>query len=257
MWANISSYDFGEQVYWNKIPILQDALVRYPKAKWIWWMDIDIIIMNMEVDMYTHLLSPEAMAKQMVYDQPINKPGGGPSGWRTAAEMDPKDVNFLIASGGWGMNVGNFLMRRSEWTDWTLDMWIDPHSIQKNWTFPENDGWTHLYRYHKIVRDHTGCTNQNALNAYPDYNGLGSHWKEGDLFVHFAGCGGNARCPERWNKYWKKKVPYNVPLWVNQQIENGTAHIEDTHKGKPNPTSELYRSISQKPELKFESMGNS
>lgn len=189
MWANISSYDFGPKVYWNKIPILQDALVRFPKAKWMWWLDMDIIIMNSSLDLHTHLLSQEGMMRNLVFDTRINKLGGGDSGMRAPKTMKRKDVNFLIASGGWGMNVGSFLMRRSVWTDWVLEMWADPLAIAQNWVLPENDGWTHLYKNHRIVRDHTGLTNQRALNGYPAYNTLGAHWQEGDILIHFAGCG--------------------------------------------------------------------
>lgn len=198
-------------------------------------MDIDIIIMNMNLDMYTHVLSREGMMKNLEFDQIINKVGGGPSRWKTPAVLDPKDVNFSITGGGWGMNVGNFLMRRSEWTDWLLDMWADPLAIAQNWTLPENDGWTHMYRNHRIVRDHAGCTNQNALNPYPAYNGLDSHWQQGDPFIHFAGCGGYEMCPGEWMKYWEKKESYDVPAWIKKQLEDGTADIEDTIKGKPSP----------------------
>lgn len=43
MWANVTSYSLpdGAPIYWNKIPILQDAFARFPDAEWIWWMDID------------------------------------------------------------------------------------------------------------------------------------------------------------------------------------------------------------------------
>ena len=138
MWANITSYNLpnGEPIYWNKIPILQEAFARYPKAEWVWWMDLDIIIMNQSLSMWDHVLSPEGMAHNAVLDKPINKPGGGLSGWKTPATYNYSEVNFLIASGGWGMNVGNFLMRRSQWSDWLLDLWIEPFYIEKGWIFP-------------------------------------------------------------------------------------------------------------------------
>lgn len=44
MWANITTYNLphGEKIYWNKIPIVQEAFIRYPKMEWVWWMDMDI-----------------------------------------------------------------------------------------------------------------------------------------------------------------------------------------------------------------------
>ncbi|KAI4284375.1 MAG: hypothetical protein L6R35_004928, partial [Caloplaca aegaea] len=238
MWANISSYNLshGEPIYWNKIPILQEAFIRYPGVEWVWWMDMDIIIMNQSLSMWDHVLSPEGMARNALLDTVINKPGGGPSGWKTLPTYNCSEVNFMIASGGWGMNIGNFLMRRSYWSEWLLDLWIDPFYIDKFKVFPENDGWTHMYRHHPIVRKHTLCTNQRALNAYPEFNPLGDHWHPGDHSVHFAGCGGNERCPGEWAKYWKLKESYEVPALVKQKLEDGTAEIENVEKGVGLPT---------------------
>lgn len=189
MWANITSYNHGPKVVWNKIPILQDAWARFPNAKWIWWLDIDIIIMTHSVDLQAHVLSHDGMRRNLLYDTDLPGVGGGPLGFKSLADPNPEDVNFLIAADAWGMNAGSFLMRRGEWTDWVLEMWDDPLAIAQDWVFAENDGWTHLFTKHQMVRDHTGNTHQRALNSYPHYNGLGEHWEEGDLVVHFAGCG--------------------------------------------------------------------
>ncbi|KAL8903411.1 MAG: hypothetical protein Q9171_007412 [Xanthocarpia ochracea] len=233
MWANISTYNLshGEPIYWNKIPVLQEAFIRYPDVEWVWWMDMDIIITNHSLSLWDHVLSPEGMARNVVLDQMINKPGGGASGWKTPPSYNYSEVNFMIASGGWGMNIGNFLMRRSYWSEWLLDLWIDPFYIKEFTTFPENDGWTHMYRHHPIVRKHTVCTNQRALNAYPSYNHLGEHWQPGDHSVHFAGCGANAKCPARWDEYWELKEKYDVPAEVKKKLADGTAEIENIQKG--------------------------
>ncbi|KAL9596664.1 MAG: hypothetical protein Q9179_004536, partial [Wetmoreana sp. 5 TL-2023] len=233
MWANITSYNLpnGEPTYWNKIPVLQEAFIRYPEVEWVWWMDIDIIIMNQSLSIWDHVLSPEGMARNAVLDEIIKKPGGGPSGWKTPPSYNYSEVNFIIASGGWGMNVGNFLMKRSYWSQWLLDLWIEPMYIKEFTVFPENDGWTHMYRHHPIVRKHTVCTNQRALNGYPSYNDLGEHWQPGDFCIHFAGCGAHKECPNHWNKYWKLKESYEVPTIIKQKLADGTAEIENVQKG--------------------------
>lgn len=231
-WANFSSYGFDNvPAYWNKIPILQEAFERFPEAKWLWWLDLDAIIMTPSLDLHTHVLGEEGMRRNIVYDAEVNQPGGSKSGYRTPAHIDPKDVNFLIASGGWGLNVGSFLLKRGDWADWLLEMWADPLQIQQESVLPENDAWTRLWRAHKIVRDHTGCTNQRALNAYPSYNALGAHWQESDLLMHFAGCGSGTSCPEKWQEAWNQREPYEVPGFIKTQLKNDHAHIEDVERG--------------------------
>lgn len=190
MWANITSYNFGgAKVVWNKIPIMQDAFARFPKAKWIWWLDIDIIIMTPSLDLHTLVLSPQGMMRSLMVDKRLPGVGGGYLGFNSLPKVEPDQINFILAIDNWGMNLGSFLMRRGIWTDWVLELWADPLATAKDWTFQENDGWTHIFKAHKVVRDHTGLTHQRALNSYPAYNALGQHWQKGDLVVHFAGCG--------------------------------------------------------------------
>jgi galactosyl transferase GMA12/MNN10 family len=233
MWANFTTYNLTSDapMYWNKIPILQEAFLRYPEVEWLWWMDLDMIIMNHSLSMWDHLLSREGMARNVVLDEVLKQPGGHDSAWHTPASYNYDDVNFIISSGGWGMNIGNFLIRRSQWANWLLDLWVEPLYIGQKWTFPENDGWTHMYRHHPIVRQHTICTNQRALNAYPQYNSLGEHWHEGDHTIHFAGCGGWSGCEGAWHKYWDKRELYDVPATMRKQLEDGTAKIENVQKG--------------------------
>ena len=144
--------------------------------------------MTPSVDIVSHLLTDEAMQRHMAIDQPIKAPGGVPLGLNTPKTVDLKTQNFIISQDAWGLNVGSFLMRAGSWTDFMLDIWKDPLAIEKGWKYPEQEGFAHLYKHHPIIRDHTLVVNQRALNAYPDWNGLGAHWQEGDLLVHFASC---------------------------------------------------------------------
>jgi hypothetical protein len=233
MWANITSYSLPNNapVYWNKIPVLQEAFLRFPKAEWIWWLDMDIIIMNMSLSLHDHILSPEGLARNILLDQKINKPGGNFSGYKTPATYKYEDINFIISGDYWGMNVGNFFMRRSKWSDWLLNLWIEPLYVEQNWTFPENDAWTHMWRHHNIVRDHAAYMKQRAMNGYGEYNFLGKHWEPGDHVVHFAGCGDHPNCPAHWEKYWNMREKYEVPAFIKLKLEDGTAEIENVQKG--------------------------
>ena len=189
--------------------------------------------MTPSLDLHTHVLSDEGMLRNMLIDEEIVGVGGGPLGFRTLADPKPDDMNFVIAEDLWGQNVGSFFMRRGEWSDWVLEMWADPLATATDWVFPENDGWTHLFKNHQIVRDHTAIVNQRALNAYPEYNQLGEHWQEGDLLVHFAGCGNNEKCPQHWKEMWDKRESYEVPEIIQQELASGKAKIEAMHKGLP------------------------
>ena len=235
MWANMSRYNFSKTA-WNKIPIIQDAHIRYPQAKWFWWLDFDAIIVNGSLDIYDHVLSSKAITQNLLFDKDIPRVGGGSSGFRTPAVMKPEDVNMLISFDNWGMNTGSFLMRRCGWTDMVLEIWADPVAVEKDWIFFDQDGWVHLYQHNEFVRKYTGVVKQRSFNGYAKSNPLGAQWQSGDYVVHFAGCGSvknMTNCRNNWQSYWEKRDNYTTPGWILEQIKTGTAPIESVQKGKP------------------------
>jgi hypothetical protein len=44
---------------------LQDAFDKHPEVEWIWCLDADAILMNSELGLWDHLLSPEAMLREV------------------------------------------------------------------------------------------------------------------------------------------------------------------------------------------------
>ncbi|CAL5875153.1 uncharacterized protein PFLUO_LOCUS9457 [Penicillium psychrofluorescens] len=237
MWANMTSYNLphGEGLVWNKIPIIKEAFDRFPDAEWVWWVDIDMIIMNMTTNVYDHVLSRDGMARNVLLDKMISGAGGGDLGYRTPATYNYEDINFVISEDRWGMVAGTFFMRRSYWTTWLLDMWLEPLFVEKNWVFAENDAWTHMWMYHDIVRNHSVCVNQRSLNSYPSTNGLGQSWQPGDFLIHFAGCNGGGECPNDWKRYWNMRERVEVPMSVQNKLADGTAEIENVQQGVDMP----------------------
>ncbi|PWA90235.1 Galactosyl transferase [Artemisia annua] len=87
--------------WWSKIPVVRAAMVAHPEAEWIWWLDEDTVITDME------------------YKIPFHR---------------YKDYNFVVH--GWpkevyqkkrwlGLNAGSFLIRNCQWSLDMLDMWAD------------------------------------------------------------------------------------------------------------------------------------
>ncbi|GJS63334.1 galactosyl transferase [Tanacetum coccineum] len=115
---------------WGKLPAIRAALVAHPEAEWIWWLDEDTVITDME------------------YRIPFHK---------------YKDYNFVVH--GWpkevyekkrwlGLNDGSFLIRNCQWSLDFLDTWADmgPRS-------PNFDKWTKFL----LEEIKHGPTDQTAL----------------------------------------------------------------------------------------------
>lgn len=65
---------------WCKLPAIAEAMDTYPSAEWIWWLDLDAIIMTPHHDLYEYLLSSAAMkshlliGKRVIPNNRINEP---------------------------------------------------------------------------------------------------------------------------------------------------------------------------------------
>jgi hypothetical protein len=56
---------------WGKLPSIMHAFERYPSAEWVWWLDIDALIMTPTIDLYDHLLNPEVLKTRLLDGQPL------------------------------------------------------------------------------------------------------------------------------------------------------------------------------------------
>jgi hypothetical protein len=51
---------------WCKIPAIAEALDAYPAAEWVWWLDLDAIIMTPHLDLYEYVLNSTAMKMRLL-----------------------------------------------------------------------------------------------------------------------------------------------------------------------------------------------
>ena len=61
----------GLHPVWGKLPVIQEAMTKYPSAEWIWWLDADVIIMTPDFDLYEHVLSPAALGRVLLTGKQI------------------------------------------------------------------------------------------------------------------------------------------------------------------------------------------
>ena len=193
--ANFSEYlipNVGP--HWSKIPVFIDAFKRYPQAKWLWWLDFDAIIMTPRIDLGSHLLNPDVIYSRLKKGEtfPLTTVDGRPEMYMNVPEdPDVSKIDLIVSGDYWrSVNSGSMFLRRSEWTDILLDLWIDPFYLEHNKEWGDNqeqDALVTLMRFHQFIRDHIGIVSQRLINA----NGIGgidSQWQSNDFVIHFAGC---------------------------------------------------------------------
>ena len=56
---------------WGKLPAILEAFKRFPQAEWVWWLDVDAIIMTPEIEVFGHLLDPGDLQSKFLRGEPI------------------------------------------------------------------------------------------------------------------------------------------------------------------------------------------
>jgi hypothetical protein len=138
---NISKYDIGgAHPVWAKLPAIVETFNLHPQAKWVWWLDLDAIIMTPTIDLREHLLAQHVLLNKMLKDTNINKPGGTEKlDIKTPANPDINKIDIIVSQDHNGLNAGSFWIRRSEFSRLFIDMWADPMYVRENWIAQEQD----------------------------------------------------------------------------------------------------------------------
>ena len=137
---NISKYDLGDShAVWKKIPAIVEAFNTYPDAQWVFWLDLDAIIMTPQQDLNSLLLSKHGMQTSLAAGDRHHNIDWDPMNTFQQAEVDFENTDMLMAQDHNGLNAGSFLIRRSKYTQWLLDMWADPFFMHMTWPGREQE----------------------------------------------------------------------------------------------------------------------
>jgi len=145
IWADITPFavPHTDALEWAKVGVISAAFAAYPNAKWLWWLDLDAIIMTPSLPVSTYL-SPDGMRSIMLPpDTKIRGPGGFSefnvsyplrpmSRWDQNTRLDEDQLHLLLTQDELcGLNDGSFFLKRGVWADWILEMWTDEHYVQR------------------------------------------------------------------------------------------------------------------------------
>ncbi|KAK6341187.1 hypothetical protein TWF696_008274 [Orbilia brochopaga] len=231
---NISRYDLGgAHPVWAKIPALLETFIHFPDAHWVWWLDVDAMIMNPDIDLNSHVLSHAAMRTKFAGGIEFLKSESKHTGHYMSSRADPRDIDIIIGQDHNGLNAGSFFLRRSKFTKILLDWWEDPFYVYNEWPGKEQDALLHMVEHHRQVREHLALVPQRVLNGFPvGWENMG--WHTDDLVVHLAGCWVDNACNERWTSYWDRRT--RVADLKAKGIERPTDHAGQVTKITPDAT---------------------
>ncbi|KAI0135408.1 glycosyltransferase family 34 protein [Daldinia grandis] len=192
---------------WEKVDSIRNNFRKYPKAEWIWWLDLNTFVMEPSYSLQHHIFND--LEKHIYRDinefNPLNISHPLQANYLDPESLSPvgdgsvDSVNLILSQDCSGFNLGSFFIRRSEWTDRLLDIWWDPVAYEQKhmeWEHKEQDALEQLYTNQPWIRSHTAFLPQRTINSFPtgacSDNGNDSriHYKQEDrdFVVNMAGC---------------------------------------------------------------------
>lgn len=169
--VNISQYDLGgSHAVWKKLPAIVESFNTYPDAQWVFWLDLDAIIMTPQQDLNSLLLSKQGMQTALAAGDRHHSVDWDPMNTYQQAVVDFDNTDILIAQDHNGLNAGSFLIRRSKYTQWLLDMWADPFFMHMDWPGKEQDTLVRIRIDHIEVKFTNGLRYTLSATIKPSEN---------------------------------------------------------------------------------------
>ncbi|KAL2269959.1 hypothetical protein VTJ83DRAFT_2143 [Remersonia thermophila] len=219
---------------WEKADFLRQALQKYPKAEWFWWLDLTTYIMEPSYSLQHHIFS--GLARHVYRDinefnplnisHPFTDPYLDAESRSPVGDGRPESIHLILSQDCSGFNLGSFFVRRSEWTDRLLDVWWDPVAYEQRhteWPHKEQDALEELYASHPWVRKHTAFLPQRMINSFPqgacakDDGGRDERFhydkKDRDFLVNMAGCEFGRDCWAEMSEFKELSRHLNRSWW--------------------------------------------
>ncbi|KAI1118805.1 galactosyl transferase GMA12/MNN10 family-domain-containing protein [Nemania sp. NC0429] len=192
---------------WEKVDSIRNSFRKYPKAEWIWWLDLNTFIMEPSYSLQGHIFNnlQRHIYRDINEFNPLNLTHPLKANYLDPTSLSPvgdgniDSVNLMLSQDCSGFNLGSFFVRRSEWTDQLLDIWWDPVLYEQKhmeWEHKEQSALQQLYTAQPWIRSHTAFLPQRMINSFPtgacnaNGNDTRIHYDQNDrdFLVNMAGC---------------------------------------------------------------------
>ncbi|RMZ86384.1 hypothetical protein DV736_g6393, partial [Chaetothyriales sp. CBS 134916] len=163
---------------WEKVDTIRNAMTKYPKAEWFWWLDRNTFIMESSISLqqqvFNHL--EHTTYRDINHWNPLNithPPRGDfldPVTASASGDNLTSSIDMIIPQDCGGFNLGSFFTRRSDFMDRLLDMWWDPVLYEQKhmeWEHKEQDALEHLYAAQPYLRSHIAFIDLRRINSFP------------------------------------------------------------------------------------------
>ncbi|ODQ67345.1 hypothetical protein NADFUDRAFT_49778 [Nadsonia fulvescens var. elongata DSM 6958] len=139
---------------WAKFFIIRDAMLAFPDAERIWWLDLNVVITNDNINLEEHVLDPKVLDTIMLRDQALIPPE---SIIHTYKRVPADQIKFVVTQDDKGLSASSFVVSNDLYGRVLMDYWRDPLQMKygayrdQQPSSPENAALTHLVQWHPTI----------------------------------------------------------------------------------------------------------
>lgn len=216
-----SKLEPGIPLHWLKLYAIKEAFDKFPESQWVFWLDADALLMNLDIELAGHILNKDVLREKLMYNMPLARRGQKFRGdkYPSKDKVNVDDIELILEQDTMTFNTGGMILKRSDYIMHTLmDMWLTKENMEKKFTFPEQDVLTDLIFENKNdLFKRVGFVPQSIINSYWEDHWVASgRYHEGDFLCHFPG---KSKHPESFEKAWNH-------MWAHLHGENPDAQEE-------------------------------
>lgn len=171
----LDDFDMADSEDLTKAALMRDAMAAFPTAEWMWYLEQDAAIMNMDHDIYSQLLTPEALNPQMIRGAPVVPPQ---SEVHTYKRVPASNIEFVCAQNDRGLSSTSFFVKNTRlYGQILMEFWSDPLQRQYVGFKTRNEGvisgqsdasLTHLVQWHPLLFSRMAVVPAKAVGSWID-----------------------------------------------------------------------------------------
>ncbi|EHK18356.1 glycosyltransferase family 34 protein [Trichoderma virens Gv29-8] len=199
------AYDYdtkGAPQSWSKLMAMRHALAKFPECKFVWYLDQDAYIMDVNKSLEEHLLGQRKLESLMIKNYPVVPPD---SIIKTFSHLRAEEVDLIVSQDTSGLVAGSVVVRNSQWGKFFLETWMDPLYRSYNFQKAERHALEHIVQWHPTILSKLALVPQRTLGPYTRTD-KGDAYQDGDFVVMFSGCTkeGVVNCETESASYYQK-----------------------------------------------------
>ncbi|KAF5565172.1 alpha-1,2-galactosyltransferase [Fusarium napiforme] len=185
MIVRASDYDTGKSPRsWAKIIAMRHALSKYPDATYVWYLDQNAYIMELDKKLEEQVVNPAKLESLMIKDWSIVPPD---SIIKTFSHLKGEDAGLIISQDEVGLVTNSYILKNGEWAKFLIETWMDPLYQSYNFQKAERHALEHIVQWHPTILSKLALIPQRTFASY-GRNKEGNAYRDGDFVTLLVDC---------------------------------------------------------------------